>query len=82
MVPRSSEGATYSYEAGRSAGWAWDTCDFESVDLVVLGLLVRGFEETVLGGTSSACDCSGDAEDAARLSRSSRRRLSFLPTGS
>lgn len=32
-----------------------------------------------LGDTGSACDCSGEAEVAARLSRSSKRRFSFLP---
>lgn len=32
-----------------------------------------------MGDTGSACDCSGEAEDAARLSRSSKRRFSFLP---
>jgi hypothetical protein len=34
-----------------------------------------------LGDTGSACDCSGEAEVAARLSRSSKRRFSFLPVG-
>lgn len=33
------------------------------------------------GDTGSACDCSGEAEVAARLSRSSKRRFSFLPVG-
>ena len=33
------------------------------------------------GETGSACDCSGEAEVAARLSRSSKRRFSFLPVG-
>ena len=33
------------------------------------------------GDTGSAWDCSGEAEVAARLSRSSKRRFSFLPVG-
>lgn len=34
-----------------------------------------------LGDTGSAWDCSGEAEVAARLSRSSKRRFNFLPVG-
>lgn len=47
------------------------------------GLGARGLERVLagwaLGGTGSAWDSSGDADEAARLSRSSRRRFSFLP---
>lgn len=76
MVPRSSDGAEDSDETRRSAGEAC-VCALRSVALV-RGLLERVLDGLALGG-SSAGDCSGEAEDAARLSRSSRRRLSFLP---
>jgi hypothetical protein len=40
---------------------------------------VRVLGGDALGDTGSAWDCSGDADVAARLSRSSKRRFSFLP---
>jgi hypothetical protein len=55
--------------------------------LLSVALLARGcFERALLGAalgraTGSACEASGESEDAARRSSSSSLRFSFLPAG-
>jgi hypothetical protein len=48
-----------------------------------MGLDARGFRvlggDDIFGDTGTSCDSSAESDVAARLSRSSRRRLSFLP---
>lgn len=57
-------------------------CALLSVALLARGCLVRGLLGLALGGaTGSACEASGEAEDAARRPKSSSRRFSFLPMG-
>lgn len=50
--------------------------------LLARGCFGRALLGVALGGaTGSACEASGEAEDAARRSRSSSLRFSFLPVG-
>lgn len=84
MVPRSSRGLPYISCGGTLC------CVEDQLLLLLLLLLEDCFARdervdawdlvAVRTGSGSACDCSGDADDeAARRSRSSRRRFNFLP---